>query len=106
MHALVWTTSTGSFSRIIVPASALVVIAGYLLFRLIRGRFAPVVVLAAGSVSLCAVPLHHLMRLLKASPTGLLSIMASFVLFGAGTILAMNKHRWQQALVRARKTGK
>jgi hypothetical protein len=100
VHALAWTHSDETFSRVTVSSSAVAILAGYFLFRWLRGYYPPVVLLAAASICLLAVPIQLAIRVFRASPVGLLSIMGSFVLFGAGTILAMNKHRWQQALAK------
>jgi hypothetical protein len=100
VHAIAWTHSDETFSRVTVSSSAVAVLAGYFLFRWLRGYYPPLVLLVAGALCLCAVPLQLALRVFRASPVGLLSIMASFVLFGAGTIFAMNKHRWQPALAK------
>ena len=89
-----WTHCDETFARVTVSSAAVAILAGYFSFRALRGYFPPVVVAIAGSIALCATPINFTIALLRSSPVGLLSILGSFVLFGAGTIFALNKHRW------------
>jgi hypothetical protein len=39
-------------------------------------------------------PLIHTVTWVRDAPTGPLAMLGSFVLLGAGTLLALTKHRW------------
>jgi hypothetical protein len=94
VHAIAWTHGDETFARVTVSSAAVAILAGFFAFRALRGYFPPVVLALAGSIALCATPINFLIALLLTSPVGLLSILGSFVLFGTGTIFALNKHRW------------
>ncbi|HUR44682.1 MAG TPA: hypothetical protein VMZ27_02310, partial [Candidatus Saccharimonadales bacterium] len=94
VHAIAWTHSDGTFARVTVPSAAVAILAVYFLLRRFRGYRPPVILAIAAGIALCATPINLVLALLGTSPIGLLSLLASFLLFGAGTILAYNKHRW------------
>src|SRR4051794_11414081 len=88
VHAIAWTHGDETFARVTVSSAAVAILAGFFVFRALRGYFPPVVLAIAGGIALCAAPINFLIALLLTSPVGLLSILGSFVLFGAGTIFA------------------
>jgi len=55
--------------------------------------------LAAGMCLLVA-PAHPVFDIAKTSPTGLLAIVASFLVFGLGTLAALTRNAWNPSMSR------
>jgi len=95
-HSLAYTYVDPVQSMWLVSAAALLVMCVSVGARLISGAWATLVLPLSASVSLLAAPANYLVRKLIASPAGLLAIVASFVLFGLGTLLALSKPIWHR----------
>jgi hypothetical protein len=91
-HAVIWAHlgEAGWVACII----ALFVIGAFLASRWLSGRWGPVVVPLAALLVLCSGPGHFAAVQLQSAPAGLLALVASFLLFGLGTLTALTKHRW------------
>ena len=91
-HTLVWTWGYGAGWR--AGIVALPVLALYLAWRWLQGRWGPVAVLGAALLVLCSAPVHGLAVSLGSAPAGLLAALGSFLLFALGTLAALTKHHW------------
>jgi hypothetical protein len=91
-HAFVWMQALDHLWLACVPGGA--VLGVCLALRLIEGHWRRLgVPLAAALVALCG-PVNALSQALRAAPTALLLVVASFICFGLGTVAALTKHRW------------
>ncbi len=93
-HGIMLTLADSTQAKWLVSGSALLVLAACLAARLLSGNWGPVILPVAAMVSMLAAPSSYLLRKSMTSPSGLLAIVASFLLFGLGTLLALTKHRW------------
>jgi len=94
LHSFFWSRPGGGLGMMLSLA------AGLTSFWVIRGfvlgdwdRWA--IPLTAALVALCH-PVHWMVVQMQAAPVGLLYVLGSFLLFGAGTAAALNKHRWHK----------
>jgi hypothetical protein len=95
----VWTWMDPNAVRF-VAAVAMVVLAACGIARWLAAEWASrLIPLAAGACLLAALA-HPLFDLAKASPPGLLAIVASFLLFGLGTIAALTRGTWNPSVSR------
>ena len=78
----------------LAPAGV-VLFAWWLRGVLFRNWSAAVVPVAAGLVAVCR-PVSFTCGQLQTAPAGALAIAGSFVLFAAGTALALTRHRWHK----------
>jgi hypothetical protein len=90
--SLIWTHTHGAGWR--VYTIALPVLALYLTFRWLQGRWGPLPVALASVVVLIAAPIQMATTQLQSAPGGVLAVIGSFVLFGVGTLAAITKPRW------------
>jgi len=95
-HSLAYTYVEPVQSMWLVSAAAVLVMCVSVGARLVSGAWATLVLPLSASVSLLAAPANYVLRKLIASPAGLLAIVASFVLFGLGTLLALSKPIWHR----------
>lgn len=87
VHSLVWTHCNGTWWMPGIPALA--VIALYVAAEMWAGRWERwIVPAAAGASALCG-PAQWTSSRLPSAPPGLLMVIASFVLFGLGTVAAL-----------------
>jgi len=92
LHSLVWVRSGAAFLH---PLSIAAIVFTICCFRgWIRLNWSPVVVPVAGLlVALCS-PANLAFVKLQSTPTGIVAVAGSFLLFGLGTIAALTKSRW------------
>jgi hypothetical protein len=91
-HTVAWAHFYGADWRVCVIA--IPVLGTWFLFRWLLGTWGPLAILLAALLVLLSVPGHVAAVQLQSAPSGLLAVIASFVLFGLGTLGAMTKHRW------------
>lgn len=91
-HSVVWTHVYNAGWR--VGLIAVAVLAAWFIFRCIRGKWGSLAILLASSAVMLSAPSHAAVVQLQSTPAGLLAVIASFVLFGLGTLGAVTKHRW------------
>lgn len=89
-----WTRDLQLLPGLTVTLSAAGLLAACAVFRRVRGAWPARVLPVAAVLALLVTPAHFLFDKVKSSPAGLLAILASFLLFGFGTLLALTKHRW------------
>jgi hypothetical protein len=73
---------------------AMPVLVAWFIFRWLRGKWGPFVILPGSLLVMLSAPGHVAAIHLQSTPAGLLALIGSFVLFGLGTLVAMTKHRW------------
>jgi hypothetical protein len=73
---------------------ALPVLSACSVLRWRRGNWQPVIVPVASLLVLLSAPGHSATVQLQSTPTGLVAVLGSFLLFGLGTLGAITKHRW------------
>jgi len=92
VHAVIWTHTTG---RPWMPCVlAVTVLAFYLFARIVRRNWSSPVIPLAASLVILAGPAEIGGNKLQIIPIGLLAVIASFLLFGIGTLAALTRHRW------------
>lgn len=92
VHAVIWTHTTG---RPWMPCVlAVTVLAFYLFARVVRRNWSSPVIPLAASLVILAGPAEIGGNKLLIIPIGLLAVIASFLLFGIGTLAALTRHRW------------
>jgi hypothetical protein len=95
MHAFVWMNSEGG--RLWMPViPALGVLGIYCACLPLRGIWRLFVVPTAALLVLISGPCSAAVNGLRAAPAGLLAVIASFVLLGAGTIAALTRDTWHK----------
>jgi hypothetical protein len=93
-HAWVWMHTQGSLWMTCVAGAA--VLGGYLVDRLLKGGWGPRGIPLAAVLVLLAAPGDVTVTRVAAAPVGLLAVVASFLFFGLGTVLALTRHRWNR----------
>jgi hypothetical protein len=93
-HAVLWTHTTGRPWMPCVLAG--LVIAIYLVARVIRGDWNARVILLAAMLVVLAGPVEVGGNKLETFSTGLLAVIGGFLLFAAGTAAALTRHRWHK----------
>ncbi len=93
-HSFVWIRSGTAFWHPLALAVGILAIYCVVWFVL-RVQVRVVVPVAAALVALCA-PANFAAAQLQFTPVGFLAVGASFLLFAAGTVVAVTKHRWHQ----------
>jgi hypothetical protein len=83
-----------------VAAVTMLVLAACAVARWLTGEWAPRLVPIAAGVCLLVALAHHAFDIAKASPTGLLAIIGSFLLFGLGTVAALTRSAWNPPVSR------
>jgi hypothetical protein len=96
-HSQVWACAGGSW--VALTTIGLVVLSIYCLARLLTGEWASWTIPAASLLVMLSVPLKFGTVKLASLPSGMLAILASFLLFALGTALALTKHRWHTETV-------
>jgi hypothetical protein len=93
-HSFVWADVNVSFWQPMIPAALVFTCWGLrgFVFQNWTGIALPIACLL---VVLCN-PTHHGVTKLQTTPTGVIAVGASFLLFAVGTTLALTKHRWQK----------
>jgi hypothetical protein len=99
MHAVVWgAAGLDPAFNWVVAASGLAVLSLGILWRLRLGRWVSRLELGVAVVVLYAPLLTPGIVWLRGLPLGYLTVLAAFLMFGAGTGLALTKHRWNRSL--------
>lgn len=94
VHTFVWARTGVGFVQPLVMACVVALMwwgRGFL-FQIWRPLVIPI---AAGMVMLCH-PLNFAVIKTQTTPTGVLAVIGSFVLFALGTAAALTKHRWHK----------
>jgi hypothetical protein len=97
--SIVWTWSDASAFRI-VAATSMTVLGAAALSRWITSSWGARLVPAGALFSLLAGPAHYLIDKAKSSPTGLIAVIGSFLLFGLGTVAALTRNSWNHSVSR------
>jgi hypothetical protein len=93
-HAVFWMSTGGAMWMPCVPAGIL--LAAYLITRLLRGRWDLLILPAASLVTVLSGPGFALIRVLQTAPLGILAMAGSLLLFALGTAAALTKNRWHR----------
>lgn len=93
-HSIVWVRSDAAMWTPCITGG--IVLAGYLIKQLLRGRWDSLILPAASIVVVLSGPGNHLADTAQTAPTGLLAVIGSFLLFALGTAVALTKHRWDR----------
>jgi hypothetical protein len=92
LHALIWMHNGGSAWMTLAMVTP--VVGGYVAFRLLNRYWGPgIVPLATASVG-CSALADWTFGRIQSAPVGVLALIGSFVLFAAGTVAALTRHRW------------
>lgn len=95
LHSFCWTHGTQVWIGPIVVGASVATL--YILRGLLFKSWQPVAIaIAAGLTALCP-PLDYAATKISGAPAGVLYVVASFLLFGVGTLAALTKHRWHKA---------
>lgn len=92
-HSVVWLRIAGQEVAPTIALGALLVLGFGALFQLLESP-PPRLVLGCALVNLAFVPTNWTYELLRITPSGHLAVLGSFLLFGAGTALALFRARW------------
>jgi len=95
----VWTWIDPNAVRF-VAAVATLVLAACGIARWLAGEWGSRLVPFAAGTCLLVAPAHPVFDIAKASPAGLLAIVASFLLFGLGTVAALTRSAWNPSVSR------
>jgi hypothetical protein len=91
-HAFVW-TCTGAQPWMTCAAAA-PLLAGYLIARTIKGKWAPLVLPITAVIVILSGPGEAAAVKIQAAPGWMMAVLGSFILFALGTVAALTKHRW------------
>jgi hypothetical protein len=97
--SVVWTWTDPTAFRVVTVVSLMVLFIGVLAQWIAGCRISRVVV-AGASISLLATPANYLVDKIRTSPTGLLAVVGSFLLFGLGTAAALTRSSWNHSASR------
>jgi hypothetical protein len=95
IHALLWTHYSGT--ALTTFSMGAFVLAGYLVVRLVKRTWGPIIVPVAAAMVILSGPGDLTVGKLQSIPFGLVAIAGSFLLFGVGTAAALTRHHWHQA---------
>jgi hypothetical protein len=98
LHAFVWAHGGADWWMSAAPAGLL--LAGYVVFRVFRGRWELLILPESAVLVGLSVPGNLLVGVIRDAPSGLLAIAGSFLLFAAGTAVALTKHRWHPGVAK------
>jgi hypothetical protein len=99
VDSIMWTWMDASAFRV-VATGALIVLSAVGVSRWIRGSWPAGIVTAGAAISLLAAPVHYLVDKARSSPTGLVAVIGSFLLFGFGTVAALTRNSWNHSASR------
>jgi hypothetical protein len=92
-HAFLWLQD---HAALWMPATiALPVVIGWLAVRFFGAQPAWAILVSSALVALSG-PINLAAGYFQGAPAGVLLIAGSFIFFGAGTVLALTRHRWHQ----------
>lgn len=91
-HAIFWLHAGGA--AYVTSIGASLVLAIYLVFRLLTGTWGPRIVALAAGATLLSGPGDFTAEKVQALPVGILAVLGSFLLLGIGTLLALTRPRW------------
>jgi len=94
LHAAIWARSGAAMWMPCLPGA--IVLAGYLITQLLRGRWDLFILPAASILTVLSGPGNVLVLRLQSAPIGLLAVAGSFLLFALGTAAALTKHQWHK----------
>jgi hypothetical protein len=94
VHSFAWVHFGGTAWMTV--SAGVFVLATYLVAKFIEGSWASMVVPIAAAVVLLSGPGNYLVNKLQSIPMGLAAVAGSFLLFGAGTAVALTRHRWHK----------
>lgn len=97
--SVVWTWTDSTAFWVVTGLSLTVLFIG-ILAQWIAGYRVSRVVVASALVSLLATPANYLVDKIRSSPTGLLAVVGSFLLFGLGTAAALTRSSWNHSASR------
>jgi hypothetical protein len=93
-HSWTWMHSAGPLAGWTTASFAGVVLAGYLLVRLVSYYWASRVIPAAAGLVLIWTPGKAALAALREIPFGLVPVVIAFLLFGLATFIALNRDKW------------
>jgi len=94
VQSIFWVRDGAEFLHPMLVSAMVIVVWGVRWF--IKKTRAPVAVLLAALMVMLTSPANLLCGKLSTTPAGVLAIVGSFLLFGAGTIAALTRHRWHR----------
>jgi hypothetical protein len=94
IHSVIWVRDDAAVWHPLATAGAVLLVIWFRGF--VFQRWTPLVVPGtAAAVALCG-PINLLVVKLQTTPTGVIAIASSFLLFAVGTTVALTKHRWHK----------
>lgn len=94
-HAFGWGYYTEGAVASTVTLSGALVLAVLGLLRLLQGQWSLPLMIASSILVLVSGPTNYFFALIRITPTGYLTVLGAFVLFGIGTLLALSKPKWE-----------
>ncbi|MBA4149895.1 MAG: hypothetical protein H0X66_17425 [Verrucomicrobia bacterium] len=96
IHAALWLSRNDHTALFATASFAVVAIVVYFAVKMIFGFWGPRVVPYAAMLVLICKPVLLAQTMFKDAPTGVIALVASFVLFALGTAAALTKNRWNK----------
>ncbi len=97
-HSIGWVVIAGDTASAAVEGYGATVLTVYLVRRLLGGDWGAIVVPFAAVVVMATMPVRMSFTVGRQMPIGLLAMVASLILFAAGTVAAWTKHRWNNGV--------
>lgn len=95
-HAIVWVQQSGAHESWPVELYATGVWVGYVVARVVVGKWGPRIIPIAASLTLIVLPCRVGIGLVQKASIGLIALVGSVLLFVAGTALAWTKEKWHR----------
>ena len=94
IHSATWLVGNETLAFPWTIAAAGILLAAYFITWFISRIWKPAILPASAAAVLISNPAIHLTNAAKQFPASIWAILGAFVLFAAGTALALTKHRW------------
>lgn len=95
LHCFIWVNAdTGRFWMPFIPAA--MVLAAYGIYQMRNEHWDKLVLPGAAMLAIISGPSSATVEGVRSAPTGLLAIIASFLLLGLGTVAALTRHHWHR----------
>ena len=96
LDSVLWTWTDPTAFRV-VTVTSLMVLGAAAFSRWMTGCWGARWVPAGAAISLGAAPAHYLFDQARSSPSGLIAVIGSFLLFGLGTVAALTRNSWNHS---------
>jgi hypothetical protein len=96
LHSAIWVSSLNQLAIATTASFGIAVFIIYCSVRLIFGRWGSRVVPFTAGLVVMMSPIQKLVTIGKETPIGVLVLIASFIFFALGTVLALTRSRWQK----------